>query len=126
MKKLIIIGLGMFLSCTVNAVDYKSLLTGKTLRIEGATCAGISLSKNSGLMGELPLSHCSLDLPARVKWISDDTFMMVQSNKPNEISPPRVFISKIKSLKGNKVVLTEIWTGWGNQPNEDTTYTILK
>lgn len=116
----------MFLSCVANAVDYKNLLTGKTLRIDGATCAGISLSKSSGLMGEQPLSKCSLDLPARVKWISDDTFMLVESNQPNETSPPRVFISKVKSLKGNKVVLTEIWTGWGNQPNEDTTYTILK
>jgi len=126
MNKLVLVGMGLFLSFSVNAADYKSALTGKVLRTEGATCAGISLTKNSGLMGEQPLSKCSIDLPARVKWISEDTFMLVQSEKPNDISPPRVFISKVKSLKGNKVVLTEIWAGWGNQPNEDTTYTILK
>jgi len=125
MKKLVLVGMGLFLSFSVSAADYKSALTGKVLRTEGATCAGISLTKNSGLMGEQPLSKCSIDLPARVKWISEDTFMLVQSEKPNDISPPRVFISKVKSIKGNKVVLTEIWAGWGNQPNEDTIYTIV-
>lgn len=125
MKKLIAVGL-LFSCSMVNAADYKTLLTGKTLVMEGATCAGISLSKNSGLMGEQPLSRCSLDLPARLKWISGDTFMLVESNRSNEISPPRVFLSKVKSLKGNKVVLSEIWTGWNNLPDDEVTYTIKK
>lgn len=119
--------MGILLSCSIaNATDYKTAVDGKVLRMDGGTCAGISLTKQSGLMGEQPLSHCSLDLPARVKWLSDDTFMMVESEKSNDTSPPRVFVSKIKSVKGNKVVIKDIWTGWGNQKDEEITYTIVK
>lgn len=125
MKKILLVAL--FFGCTVaNATDYKTLLIGKTLTMNGATCAGISLSKNSGLMGEQPLSRCSLDLPARLKWIGDDTFMLVEKNKTNESSPPRVYLYKIKSMKGSKVVLNEIWTGWNNLPDDEITYTIKK
>lgn len=125
MKKILLVAL--FFGCAVaNATDYKTLLTGKSLTMVGATCAGISLSKNSGLMGEQPLSRCSLDLPARLKWISDDTFMLVEKNKTNESSPPRVYLYNIKSVKGSKVVLNEIWTGWNNLPDDDVTYTIKK
>ena len=119
--------MGILLSCSItNATDYKTAVDGKVLRIDGGTCAGISLKKQSGLMGEQPLSRCSLDLPARVKWLSDDTFMMVETEKTNDTNPPRVYISKIKSVKGNKVVIKDIWTGWGNKKDEEITYTILK
>lgn len=123
----VILAVGLFLSCSfVNAAGYKAAIDGKILRMDGGTCAGISLTKQSGLLGEQPLSRCSLDLPARVKWLSDDTFMMVETEKSNDASPPRVFISKIKSVKGDKVVISDVWTGWGNQKDEEITYTIIK
>lgn len=125
MKKIIFAGF-ILVSSFANAANYKAAIDGKVLRMDGGTCAGISLTKKSGLMGEQPLANCKLDLPARVKWLSDDTFVMIETEKSNDTSPPRVYISKIKSVKGNKVVISDIWTGWGNNKDEDITYTIVK
>jgi hypothetical protein len=122
MKKSIL-GIVLFLLMgSANATDYKTLLNGKTLYIKGGNCAGLSLAKNSGLMGNQ--SPCKVDLPTKLRWLNNDLFMMVEKNQISESSPPRVFIYKIKSLKGNQIVLSEIWTGWNNFPDEDITYTI--
>ena len=45
MKKLFLFGMVLFTCTLTNAVDYKSALMGKTLRMDGASCAGISLKK---------------------------------------------------------------------------------
>ena len=121
MKNTIIISLLMFAG-SVYAADYKAALTGKTLYMKGGNCAGLSLSKNSGLMGDQ--SPCEVDLPTRVRWISNDTFMMVEKNQTSSDKPPQVYLYKIKSLQGSKVILTDIWTGWNSFPDSDTTYTI--
>lgn len=65
--------------------------------MKGGNCAGLSLSKNSGLMGDQ--SPCEVDLPTRVRWISNDTFMMVEKNQTSSDKPPRVYLYKIKSLQ---------------------------
>lgn len=125
MKKILLATL--LLGCTVaHAADYKTLLTGKTLVMEGATCAGISLGKNSGLSSEVGNLNCSIDLPARLRWIDNNTFALIEKNRTNDSSPPRVYLYKVKSLVGNKVVLNEIWTGWNNLPDDETTYTVKK
>ena len=126
MKKLFLFGMVLFTCTLTNAVDYKSALMGKTLRMDGASCAGISLKKQTGLISEQPMSSCSLDTPAKLRWLSNDTFMLVESNKTNNTSPPRTYISKIKSIKGDKAVIAEVWTGWGDYPDEDVIYRIEK
>ncbi|HDG7211738.1 hypothetical protein [Acinetobacter nosocomialis] len=123
MNKLFLVGL-VFIAGWTNAADYKTQLSGKNLIMSGANCAGISLKNNSGLSSERGNPECSVNLPARVKWLDESTFMLVEKNKPNETNPPRVYIYKVKSISGKKVVLSEIWTGWGNQPDSITTYTI--
>lgn len=122
----ILIAVGLLFSCSVvNATDYKAILTGKTLVMDGANCAGISLKKNSGLSGEIGNAQaCSVDLPARLRWVDESTFMLVEKNRTNESNPPRVYLYKVKSLKGDKVVLNELWTGWNNLPDDETTYLI--
>lgn len=108
MKRFILLSALVFTG-VANATDYKTVLTGKTLYMTGGNCAGLSLSKYSGLMGDQ--SPCSVDLPTRVRWISNDTFMMVEKNQTSSDKPPRVYLYKIKFLQGNKVVLSDIWTG---------------
>ncbi|WP_151812560.1 hypothetical protein [Acinetobacter bereziniae] len=125
MKKMILMGIFTCLSFTANATDYKAMLTGKNLLLKNS-CAGISLTKKSGAISELPLAKCVMDFPMRVRWLSNDTFMMVETVRPNETSPPRVFVYKVKSVNGNKAVISEIWAGWNNFPDEDVTYTISK
>lgn len=123
--KILLIGVLSLFSVAANAADFKTQLSGKDLVMKGANCAGISLKKSSGLRGEMGNTPpCSMDLPARLKWINESTFMMVEKNKPNETSPPRVYLYKVKSIKGNQVVLTEVWTGWNDLPDDETIYTI--
>jgi hypothetical protein len=83
MKKFILISTLIFTG-SIHASDYKTALTGKTLYMKGGNCAGLSLSKNSGLMGDQ--SPCEVDLPTRVRWISNDTFMMVEKIKHHQIN----------------------------------------
>lgn len=121
----IIVGVLTLISVAANAADFKTQLNGKDLVMNGANCAGISLKKNSGLKGEMGnMPPCSIDLPTRLKWINESTFVMVEKNKTNDTSPPRVYLYKVKSIKGNQVVLTEVWTGWNDFPDEDITYNI--
>lgn len=123
--KKIFVGVLSLISVAANATDFKTQLNGKDLIMSGANCAGISLKKNSGLKGEMGnIPPCSVDLPARLKWINESTFVMVEKNKTNDTSPPRVYLYKVKSIKGNQVVLTEVWTGWNDLPDDDITYTI--
>ena len=75
MKRFILLSALVFTG-VANAPDYKTVLTGKTLYMKGGNCAGLSLSKNAGLIGDQ--SPCTVNLPTRVRWISNDTFMMVE------------------------------------------------
>lgn len=113
--------------CAVNANDFKSQLNGKRLVMQDAACAGISLKKNSGLLGERGnFPPCNVSMPARLRWLDNSTFVMVETERNDDTSPPRTSLYKVKSIKGNKAVLTEIWLGWNNFPDDDTTYTIVK
>lgn len=115
----------MFVCGLANAADYKSQLNGKTLTMSGAQCAGISLKKNAGLLNEIGnRPPCEIGLPTRLKWIDGATFALIEKERINDTSPPRVYLYKVKSLKGNQVVLTTIWTGWNDFKDEDITYLI--
>lgn len=124
MKKYLLISMLLFCSMA-SAIDYKTALNGKKLVMTNASCAGISLKKDSGLSSEMGNTQsCKVDLPVRLRWLDESTFMLVEKNQINEKSPPRVFLYKVKKLQGNKVVLSEIWTGWNSFPDDETTYTI--
>ena len=118
-----ILGIFLLLTCSLtNATDYKATLSGKTLYMKGGNCAGLSLTKNSGLMGNQ--APCKVDLPTKVRWLSNDMFIMIEKNQTVETSPPRTYLYKVKSLNGNQVILSEIWTGWNSFPDCDQQYTI--
>ncbi|WP_269915028.1 hypothetical protein [Acinetobacter sp. HY1485] len=117
---------GIFACCFTHGIDYKLALKDKKLVMFGAECAGISLKKDAGLSSEMGSSaeSCPVDLKTRVKWLNTDTFMLVEKNKLNETSPPRVYIYQVISIVGNKVVLHDFWTGWNDYQDEKISYTI--
>ena len=78
MKKAVLMTSLMFTG-SIHAADYKAALTGKNLYMKGGNCAGLSLSKNAGLMGDQ--SPCTVDLPTRERWVSIDMFMIIEKNK---------------------------------------------
>lgn len=124
MKILILLSV-VFVCSIANAADYRAQLNGKTLTMSGASCAGISLKKNAGLFNEMGNNPpCEISLKTRLKWIDGTTFALIEKERINDISPPRVFLYKVKSVKGTQVVLTNIWTGWNDFKDEDITYSI--
>lgn len=125
MKKILLCCFAVILSSHTFAEDYKSILNGKRLVLEHSQCVGIALDKNPGFVNEIGNKPpCKVDMPARIKWVSDDAFLVIEKNHKLQDKPPRVSYYKVKSIKGKTVVLTDVWTGWGTMPDEDITYDI--
>lgn len=110
-------------SISAHAIDIKAEITGKRLVMDGADCAGLYLKndKVAVLYGE---SDCKNGLELRVRWLSKNTFVLIEKNRPNDISPPRTYIYEVKSINGKKVTLNEIWTGWNDFKDDETVYLI--
>jgi len=120
--------LAICISNPVFAVDNKQNLLGKKLTNIGASCSGLSISKNGTdafMYGELgQVGKCTPDLNLRIKWINENTFIMIEKDKVNNTSPPRTYLYKIKSIKNDTVTLINVWTGWGDFKDEEEKYTI--
>lgn len=109
MKKLLI-GLALISISTLSmAQNYKTQLNGKRLYIEGSKCAGVSLQKKSGIY--FGTNDCKF-FPARVIWATEDTFFLTQTVSTDQVNPPKNFIYKVVSTKGNKVVLQELFAAY--------------
>ena len=65
---------------------------------------------------------CAPLMTLRSKWLDANTLLLVELNSHDDITPPRTFLYKVKSVQGQRVVLTEIWTGWGEVANQDQVY----
>lgn len=128
-KKSICIGiLALCISNSVFAMDNKQLMLGKKLTHVGASCSGISISKNGkdafmyGEMGQV--GKCTPDLNMRIKWISDNTFILIEKDRVNDSSPPRTYLYEIKSIQNNNATLISIWTGWNDFKDDVEKYNI--
>lgn len=108
------------------ATDFKQVVSGKKLTFVGATCAGVSFSKNgsiANMYGEQGIK-CSPTLLLRAKWLNVNTAMLVEKVQQNKSAPPRVFVMQFQSLNGNKITVKDVWVGWGNYPDQIQKYTI--
>ena len=107
-------------------VSFKQKFAGKKLTMDGAHCAGISFSKNGNealMFGEGgPKCNSSDALALRARWLDSQTFILIEKEQLNSGLPPRTFLSKIKSVKGQEVTLTDIWTGWNKRADYDGDY----
>lgn len=110
------------------ATDFKAAVSGKKLTFVHAYCAGVSFSKNGTVanMYDEQVSNCKLNIPflLRVKWLNNNTAMLVEKVQRNKLAPPRVFIMQFQSLKGNIITVKDIWAGWGTYPDEIHKYII--
>ena len=118
----------LFLPSLVMATDFKTAVSGKKLTLTGATCAGVSFSKDGAVanMYDEQVSNCNLNIPLllRVKWLNDNTAVLVEKVQKNKSAPPRVFVMQFQSLSGNKVTVKDVWIGWGAYPDQIQKYTI--
>jgi hypothetical protein len=123
MKKLLIILL--LLPSLAIAKDYKTIISGKKLIHKGENCAGVAFSSNGfyAFTYTEQGAKCLPDLPLRVKWLSNNTVMLVERNRTAE-NAPQVIVMQFKSIKKNKITVKNIWAGWGDQPDQIEKYTI--
>ena len=75
-----------------------------------------------GEMGQL--GKCTPDLNVRIKWIGDNTFILIEKDRVNDSSPPRTYLYKIKSIQNNNATLISIWTGWNDFKDDVEKYNI--
>lgn len=118
----------LFSNSAVFAQDFKSILLGKKLTYTDAACAGLSFESNgkfANMYGEAGGIECNPALKLRVKWLSNDMFILIEKDQEVESAPPRTFLYKINSI-GKTANLTEIWTGWNDHKDERQQYTIGK
>lgn len=110
------------------AQNYQTRLNGKRLVMAGTSCAGIEFAKD----GTTAKWHNELECTVndklssnwRVKWLDADNFLMIQTERNSEKSPPSVSAYQVLSVTGKKVVLKDIWTGWGNLKDNIESYSI--
>lgn len=144
MRAIILMCLSLALSQVAFAADYRAQLMGKRLFMKDAYCAGISLGKTAGLYAEM---DCGImpgrengppdlsivprqpHVPAQLRWLSGDTFYIIQPNSAyidgQDVDlAPLIFLYKVKTLKGDSVTLSHIWTGWNEYKDYSSEYWI--
>jgi hypothetical protein len=124
MKKLFLAGVCLSLS-TLASAGVKESLVGKRLVLDlpDVECAGLSFSKNgkdAAMYAEL--GQCQDPLPLRVRWLDDKTFILIEKVRISNMSSPRSFLYKVKSINKDYVQLTQIWTGWGDLKDDTLGY----
>ena len=125
----IVIGMLVFcMSVVASAADYRSLLRGKYLLMEGASCAGIKIAKNgidAVMYVELGCFNGESDgFNMRMRWITPKSFVLIGTDRSDEVSPPQIHVFVVEGVQGKKVRLREISTGWNDSPDFVEAYTI--
>lgn len=110
-------------SSTAFATDFAKQLKGKRLVLDNAVCAGWEFDKTGKFADWRNEADCAMtagDYKSRwrVMWLDNDHVVLVETERPNDISPPRNFIYQIVSIKGRTVTVKDYWTGWGNSSTE--------
>lgn len=108
-------------SLSTEAADFKNQKLA--LQGSGVDC-GLDFSADGKSVDLfLPTGEmCAPLMSLRSKWLDANTLLLVEKTAHDDLTPPRTFIYKVKSVQGQRVVLTEIWTGWGEQADQDQVY----
>ena len=120
-RAIITTALLMLCAFSAEAADFKN----QKLALQGS---GIDCGLDFSADGKsvdlfLPTGEmCAPLMSLRSKWLDANTLLLVEKTSHDDLTPPRTFIYKIKSVQGQRVVLTEIWTGWGDVADQDQVY----
>ena len=130
---------------TQTQLDYQNILTGKRLFLdlsqyseenkgekvadEEESCAGFTFlddAKTVLFHNEIdPLCSDEIADKMRIQWIDNNAFILTDKyNNNKQNCPPRNYMYKIISINNKQAIFEEIWTGWGEYPNQKIIYTI--
>jgi hypothetical protein len=107
-----------------SSADYVSLLQNKRLIMKGAKSAGLEFKGDKTVIGYAEMTGNVPIYEARIKWVRDDLFMVVEKGRVAEKCPPRTWLYEIIKLSGMTIIIKEYWTGWPVAPDETTEYRI--
>jgi hypothetical protein len=106
----------LLLSCSglVQAQSFEQILSGKRLSLIGGKGAGWEFKKDGVVLRYDQGSGATPTLKARVRWVSPDTFLLVETSRDSGTPgcPARVWCYKVDSIQGTTANLKEIWVGW--------------
>ncbi len=105
-------------------------LAGKRLIMDGASCAGLEFLGGDAvrMYDEMECSRGGdATLEARVRTLAPNLLMLVEQVAPGVVpdGPPRTWIYRIDSVTASTAVLAELWTGWGELPDERLSYRVV-
>ena len=100
--------------------NFSKKLNGKYI-LKGADYAGFEFVDNKTLTWTNEMFPMDPDT-MRLKWISKDIFVGIFIEKHNENCPPNVWVNKVVSYDGHKLILKDIWTGWGDSKDDLKTF----
>lgn len=100
--------------------DYSKELKGKFI-LKNADYAGFDFVDDKLLTWTNEMFPMDPD-SMRIKWISKDIFVGTFIKEKKDECPPRNWINKVEYFDGNKLILKDIWTGWGDSKDEVKTF----
>jgi hypothetical protein len=102
-----------------STTDFSQKINGR-FALKGADCAGFELIGNKKIIWRNEISCLSPDTFA-VFWLDQKTFVTKDINKEsvNKDCPPRNWIYKVLAYDGEKLILEEVWTGWGEYKTDN-------
>ena len=103
-----------------NNVDYSKKLKGKFV-LKSTNYAGFEFIDDKTISWTNEMFPMDPDT-MRLKWISKDVFVaLFNKSDDKDGCPPATWVRKVESFDGEKLVLKNVWTGWGEY--KDTTET---
>lgn len=105
------------------APGHAAALAGKRLIMNDTECAGLEFA--SGHRVFLYAEMGCQQLETRVRWLSSDTFMVIETARIREECPPRTWVYQVVKRSRARVTLREPWTGWGALKDSTLDYRIV-
>lgn len=93
-------------------IDYSELLKGKFI-LKGASYAGFDFISDKKISWTNELFPHDPDF-FRLRWLNETTFFASKINETNTNCPPLVWIYKVESFDGTKLVMTDVSTSWND------------
>ncbi|WP_230432441.1 hypothetical protein [Plesiomonas shigelloides] len=112
------------LSGNSHAENYEKSVINHRLILKGAESSGIEFIGSDKVVmyaeitGDMPI------VEARVKWIGNNFFYMVENGQNCTECPPRSWLYKIESIKNNEVSMLEFNNTWPAFKDEVSVYTL--
>ena len=123
-ESVVLISFVALLSANSYAENYEKSVINHRLILKGAESSGIEfigsdkVAMYAEMTGEMPI------VEARVKWIGNNFFYMVENGRNCNECPPRSWLYKIESIKNNEVSILEFNNTWPAFKDEVSVYTL--